>query len=341
MACNWFTSGRARKKAQTLPTPPVSSRQREPLRVTDERDGELLNRGYAYWAQSCRIGGYVYLFVGSASGSPLFFEVNEETGAVVRKGHMLPYQGTGEGWYWTGGGDVMLCDGPRLLRVNPFTQEATVIFSIEQTHPGCRLWQAHSSDDGLTHNATVDMIVESGPYPHIGTVVCHDGQQTYWEAIGALDESQVTPDGQYLIIKENDNNRIVTLATGEERMITDAEGAVGHSDVGRGFVVGEDNILGACVSWNLPLLVKTALFPTWNMGHVAVRGTRCLLSGPQSLSLVPLEGGAPVHLIDHGMVGEGYDFMVEGNLSPDGSVACYLSNAAGRMDAYLLFLEAQ
>lgn len=339
MACGWFSSGRARKKAQDeapVVSPPPALRL---IRVTDEQDGELLNRGYSYWAQACRIGGYIFAFVGSVGGYPLFFEVNEETGAVKRRGPLLPYRSTGEGWYFNANGDVYLCEGPRLLRVNPFTQEATTVFDISETHPGCRLWQAHSSDDGQVHNATVDLIVESGPYPHIGTVVYRNGQQTFYEAIGALDESQVTADGAYLVIKENDDNRIITLATGESRLITDAEGAVGHSDVGQSFVVGEDNILGACVSWNLPLLVKTALFPTWNMGHLAVRGTRCLLSGPQSLSLVPLAGGSPEHLLDHGMVGDGtYDTQVMGNLSPDGAVAAYVSNAAGRMDLYLALL---
>jgi hypothetical protein len=123
-------------------------------------------------------------------------------------------------------------------------------------------------------------------------------------------------------------------------MLTNAAGAVGHSDCGEGIVIGEDDQHGACVLWDLrqPLLQehRRELFKTWGLGHVSVRGTRCLLSGALWLSFVALDGTGTLPIAAHGMTGEGYDFQVFANLSPDGSVACFMSNAAGRMDLYLL-----
>lgn len=351
MACGWFSSGRARQQAKaqatdppdppSAPPPPIPvSIQPLLIRVTDERDGDLLNRGYSYWSQACRIGGYIYLFVGHADGHPRFFEIHEETGAVVRKGSLLAYVGTGEGLYWDAAGWIYLCEGPRLRRVNPFTGEDPVVFQTDQ--PGCRLWQAHSSDDGQVHSATVQQIVEFGPYPNIGTIVSAHGERTFYAARGVLDESQVDASGQFLIIKDNDDNLVIDLQTWTTRTILDADGAVGHSDVGAGFVVGEDNIHGQCVQWDLATLTKRDLFPTWSMGHVSVRGDRILVSDAVSLFLVhrfPEGGPTTEQILKHGMVSDGtYDTQVFGNLSPDGSVVTFLSNKEGRMDAYILIL---
>src|SRR5205085_12680494 len=98
---------------------------------------------------------------------------------------------------------------------------------------------------------------------------------------------------------------------------------------------------GACVLWDLrgPLVPtrRRELFSTWGMGHLAIRGTRCLLSDDTALWLVDLQQGGRSHLRDHGMVGSGYDFQVKANLDPTGHVACFLSNfGSDRQDLYLL-----
>lgn len=313
------------------------------IRVTDQSDGEILNRGYAYWSQAwVHPSGAVFLFAGNADGRPRFCRVDPD-GTVARMGPMLGYAGTSEGWYWDRDGFIYLCDGPRLRRVSPFTGADSVVLDISETHPGCDLWQAHSSDDGQTHSATVRRIVDIGAYPKLGTVVQRGPIQRFIEAVGLLDESHISADGSILIIEESDGNRILDVLAvlngiESERGISNFEGALSHIDCGPDYAAGEDDQAGACVKLDLRTMERTKLFDTRQMGHVSVRAGRCLLTDTTQLALVALDGSGVTPLIDHGMTGEGYDYQVFGNLSPDGSVAAFISNKAGRNDLYLLRL---
>jgi hypothetical protein len=323
--------------AQTLPDPPASPARRTPIRVTDEGDGQLLNRTYSYWSNAyIGPGGLVTLFVGHADGRPKFFRVNLATGAVERLGALLGYGGTGEGWYWDREGYIFLCDGPRLRRVNPFTGHDTVVLDISQIHPGYRLWQAHSSDDGVTHSATVEKVVSEGAYPRLGTVVSRRGEVMLFSAVGALDESHISADGNWLIIEEDNDNRIIDLVTKDERRLTNAEGALSHLDSGHGFIVGEDDQRGACTYLDVKTLERRVLFETWNQGVVSVKGGKCLVTDSERLKLVALDGSGVIPLEPHGMTGGDYDRTCRANLDPTGAVAMYVSNATGRMDAYIL-----
>jgi hypothetical protein len=259
---------------------------------------------------------------------------------------MLPYRGTTEGWYWDTQGWVYLLEGPRMRRVNPFTGEDRVIFSVEDTHPMCDLWQAHSSDDGQTHSATVRDAAHpmpNGRYPYIGTVVFRHGRQDFFDAHGDLDESAVSADGVFLIIQENNDNRIINLQTRETRTILDRERALAHLDTGPDFMVGEADKPdpGACVLWNLRDLNRgpRILFYTIGMGHVSVRNGICLLSDQTSLSIVSMDGAGVARFLAHGMVGDDYDHQVQANLDPTGRIACFMSNkdrGGNRYDVYLV-----
>jgi len=318
---------------------------RPPIRVTDARDGEILNRGYSYWSQAwVAPNGVITAFVGHADGHPRFFRINTDN-SIERLGPLLPYPSTGEGWYGDRDGLIYLCDGPRLRRVNPFTDEATVVMDISDRYHGCRVWQARSSDDGTVHSATVQRITDTGPYLDIGTIVARHGRLDYFAADGYdLDESQLIGT-RYLLIKSkpDDDNLFIDLETGQHfPWITKAEGAVGHSDSGTTFVVGADRAHGACVRVDVPSMQRTVLYPTWNMGHISVRGWRGLVSDDTHLFLVALDGSGVGLQIPHGMVippgtpeWQQYDYQVHGNLDPSGLVVAYVSNAAGRMDLYL------
>lgn len=314
------------------------------IRVTDPSDGQFVPRMYSYWPNAFVSGRKAYVFAGHVDERPRFFEVDLVSESVVRLGTMIGFLGTTEGWYWDAQSWIYLIDGPRLRRENPFSGQSSVVFDISDSHPGCILWQAHSSDDGQTHSATVKRIVPDGAYPAIGTVVFRKGKEEYFPAYGDLDESQITPDGRWLIIKENEDNRIIDLETRETRMIRDADGAVGHSDCGPGILVGEDNIHGACVLWDLrgPLVPsrRRELFSTWNMGHLSIRGGRCLLSDDTHLSLVSLDGGGVVQLLAHGGQTGDYDKQIKANLDPSGRVATYMPFRDGRFDVYLVVLPA-
>jgi hypothetical protein len=321
----------------TGPSPSIPTGAVKVIQVTQPADGPFHPRMYSYWANAWMMGDYAIVFAGHVDGRARFFQVDLQDGRVTPLGMRIKYAAsTTEGWYWDRNGHISLCDGPRLCRINPFIlhDAGEILVDISTSHPGCRLWQAHSSDDGLVHSATVERITSDGPYERIGTLLIASNEQTtFFPAMGALDESQVTRDGAYLVIKENEDNRIVTVATGEERIIPDAAGAVGHSDCGDAIMVGEDNQLGACVLWDLPTLTKRPLFSTWNMGYVSLRGGRCLHSGNTHLSLVALDGGGLTPLIANGG-GSSYDDRVKANLDPSGRIACYMANGL----VYLLVL---
>jgi hypothetical protein len=318
-----------------------------PLQVTDERDGPLEPRMYPYWANAVVRDGGVYVFVGHADGRPRFIRVDLASRQVERLGPLLSYTGTGEGWHWDAQGRLYLIDGPRLRRVGPLSPgEDEVIFDITETHPGCDLWQSHSSDDGRVHSATVRQIVSNGAYPAIGTVVSIDGQQQFFPAPGALDESHLTGNGRWLLIEDTNDLWIHDLTKmGPSRVIRDTEGALSHCDTGADFIVGEDNFAGACVRLDLATGERRILFRTWGMGHVSVRGDRYLFSDATHISLVAPDGSGLIRrLVEHGMVvppgtpeWKKYDFQVQANLDPSGRVACYMTNNGGdRQDVFLL-----
>lgn len=337
-----FLDLRWRKKKPTPPAPtpapppvvpPVGPSR--PVRVTADVDGEILNRTYPYWpAAWVEPDGKVLCFVGHTDGRPRFFRVDLASGHAQRLGPLLNYTSTGEGVYFDARGELYLCDGPRLRRVQPLGTADTVVLDISETHPGCRLFQAHSDDSGLCHSATVERITSDGPYERIGTVVqCLSGR-LFFQAIGTLDESAVTSDGAFLIIKEDDDNRVIDLTNGSERRIGDRDRALGHSDCGASFMVGEADKPdpGACVYWDLrqPLTVNNCrlLFPTLNMGHISVRGGRWLLSDATNLniSLVSPDGSVTV-LHHHGIDSAGdYDKQVRAAMSPCGKVASYVAD---------------
>ena len=302
--------------------------------VAGAADGPWHPRFYSYWSNALIEGdGIAWVFAGSMRDNrPKFFHVDLATRHVEARELNMPYHGTTEGWSWDREGWIHLLEGPRLRRVNPFDGQDHVVLDISDSHPGCRLWQSHS--EGGTHCATVERIVADGPYERIGTIVSRDGAPRFVPATGTLDESALS--GDWLIIKETRerdghqrlDNRLINLATGEDRWVLDEAGALGHSDGEAGVVVGEDDFSGACVSWDLRTGAKSMLFPSWNMGHVSLRNGHCIVSNDTEIVRVNIAAGGFTTLLQHGATVTDYDSQVRANLDPTGRVACYMANGA-------------
>ncbi len=327
-----------RPSADPPPTGPIRL-----IRITGPADGRLINRGQSYWAQ-CWIrerDQQIFCFVGSDSGRPLFYQIDRRTRRVERLGSLLNVPGEGEGWYWDAEGLITYPSGPILRRVDPFQVViSAVLLDITDRFPGCDLWQAHSSDDGTVQSATVRQIVAEGPYPKIGTIVSQRGQIRWFPVEREpLDESAIDASGRWLLIKEGPgpDNKIVDLQTGSVRWIADGNRAMGHSDMGWGFVVGEADKPdpGQCGLIDLASLQYRALFNTLNMGHVSVRGRRCLLSSPDGIERLDLATGIRRRLLEAATQD---DAGLQASLDPTGQVAIYLTDTGGRLDAFLLDL---
>lgn len=237
------------------------------IRITNGNDmggrDALWYCGYTYWRNMNAHQGQSHLkiFLGidrnRGGGGPSLWTVDKGTDAVTFQGplfgldHPLSWQ-TGEGWYWSASrADVLYCaDDRHLYRYHVDTRAIETVVDMAGLSPAvawiARQW--HSSDDDRVHTATVR---HPQTYAKTGTLVYTEGAASPWAfhpARGALDESQVDPSGQWVLIKDNvdqvagEDNIILDLyGQFPERVILDEHGAAGHSDSGYGYMVAADN----------------------------------------------------------------------------------------------------
>jgi hypothetical protein len=337
------------------------------IRLTSERDGMILPVGYS---DRPNVNQHAHrddllVFLGTVQGWPILLSVNKASGKVEHHGRIGNLRGTGELWYFssTDPQGLYYYNDAGFWLTDVITGRSTLIFSVD---PQQMLWQMSSSDDDQTHAGTVRDAVN---YHDLGCVVFRHGRQRFFPKRDGYDECQIDKSGRYLVIKEGQgDNRVVDLDTNEERTLRNADGAVGHSDVGRGVMVGEDDQHEPCalVRWDLrqPLTPerRQVLYHTlqWvdeqgrglGLGHVAVRGDRILVSHAHptdyprvnELILVAPDGSglavavAPnlMTLEDH-QVPVPYELQVKANIDPAGQYVCWTANAGqNRLDAFLL-----
>ena len=229
--------------------------------------------GYSYWSNINNHTGSdtMLIFVGldrrKGGPGPSLFSVTKSTGDTKNLGPLFPPDSphswsTGEGWYFSATNPTMLylSEGSRLLRYDVQSRELTTVFDAS-SHFGADkyLWQLHSSNDDRVHSATLR---SRASYEMLGCVAYNEatGKATFVPKKGAFDECQIDRSGRWLISKENvdgrngEDNRIIDLQTGAEQILLDSNGAAGHSDVGFGYMLAEDNFNsapGAVRRWNL------------------------------------------------------------------------------------------
>jgi len=323
------------KRAPHRTSPPVApvpvTGTNRVIRVTQDSDGQFAPRMMSDRANAWISGGEALVFAGSRdTGGPRFFAVDLSSEQVTRRDDLIcPYQGETEFWYWTPDGKLMIGAGLQLHRVDPRNGSDDVVMDASFIPGAHMIDQWHSSDDGNTHSATV----KDEGYQKVGTATMHSGKLDYWPAMRVLDESQVSRDGHHVVIKENDDNRIINLDTRETVWLRDHDRALGHSDCGPDFIIGEADKPdpGACIIRYFDKLHASPviLFNTTNMGYVSTRGGRCLHSDDIYLSLVALDGSGTTPLVEHGANThpgdpDYYDLRVKTNLDHTGQVGCYM-----------------
>jgi len=233
----------------------------------------VLPVGYSYWSNINNHAGSdtMLIFLGlnrqKGGGGPTLFSVNKRTGVTANLGPLFPADhplswSTGEGWYFsaTRPTTLYLNDGPRLVRYDVVAKTSETVFdAASQFGADKYLWQAHSSADDQVHSATLR---QSSTYEMLGCVVYNERtKRTSWFAKkGDFDECQIDRSGRWLVTKENvdglngEDNRIIDLQTDTEQVLIDPNGASGHSDLGFGYMIAEDNFNrfpGAVRRWNL------------------------------------------------------------------------------------------
>ena len=251
----------------------------------------VLSVGYSYWSNiNNHVGSDTMLvFLGlerrRGGGGPTLFSFNKRTGETQNLGALFspdsPYSwATGEGWYFSASQATTLYmnDGPRMLRYDVLSHAMSEVYNVQTLLGAGRvIWQMHSSNDDHVHSATVK---DSGTYKELGCIAFDDRRPnlpTFVAAKGDYDECQIDKSGRYLVVKENvdgrngEDNRVINLQTGAETLFLDENGAAGHSDLGYGYMVAEDNfnaMPGAVRVWQLGQDLSGG-----NNAHAAGQGT--------------------------------------------------------------------
>ncbi len=356
--------------------------------------------GYSYWSNINNSTGSntMYIFVGlraSAGGDgPNLFSINKTTNAVTKVGPLFDPGDTrrnsnGEGWYFSATSPTMLyintSVSPILSRYEILARTTSTVFNIaNQTGvygSNKFIYQVHSSADDTVHSFTVK---DSNTYVATGCGVYLESTNTfkYYPTLGiSYDECQIDKSGRWLMIKEQtdglngEDNRIIDLQTNTEATFLDENGAMGHSDMGFGYVIGADNFYAYPVLrlWQFgtsPLSPGTVVYrdlswTTSSMAHIswgnATNGsltyqyfcgsTASATNGPRANEVVCSRTNgtqealvvAPV-MTDLNASGgqDNYSRLPKGNLDPTGQYFVWTTNLGGsRMDAFVVKVPYQ
>ena len=258
-----FSAGQAQallpsRGAFTFPSPYNTAA----FRLTNNGDCQgdcVFPVGYSYWNNINNHSGSdtMLVFLGldrrKGGSGPTLFSINKRSGETQKLGAIFPPDSsfswsTGEGWYFsrTRQHALYVNDGPRLMRYDVQTKALETVFDVSAQYPGRYIWQMHSSNDDRVHSATLR---DGSSYAMLGCVTYREdrGQFQFFAKKGDFDECQIDKSGRFLVIKENldgrngEDNRIIDLDSGAEHVLLDENGAGGHSDIGFGYMVAEDN----------------------------------------------------------------------------------------------------
>ena len=234
------------------------------MRVTDASDGQFNNTNYSYWPNFNKNSTRLYII---SNGKPTLYDFDPVNFRIAGKRALfaatLPNgsRPDSEDAIWSGlEPDEMLChDGLKLWSYNVAKNSYQLLRDFTPEYGSGLLWQMSRSIDDNVFAFTV----KNSSYQITGYLVwTRAGNKVYRVSTTDLDEVQIDKTGRYLVVKTNQSGhgtiqvRVVDLVTQSvENLIDDApDYAPGHSDCGRGFVIGADN-------WNNRLLYRNLSAP--------------------------------------------------------------------------------
>lgn len=231
------------------------------MRVTDESDGKQCNNFYSYWATFNLDSTRFFL---ACDNNPKLYQFDPNTFQIVSKAFFDRLPGGGylsaEDASWSGTNANMLYgyNGLKLYAYDVATKTQTLVkdFSFELP-PGFLGQMSKSLDDNVFAFTRKDK-----DYKPLGYLVWRRDQNRILRNVdlGNFDEVQVDKSGRYIAVKakfdRTVNVQIVDLQTGKVESLTNPapDFSPGHSDNGRGIVVGYDN-------WNNQYTVRNLATP--------------------------------------------------------------------------------
>ena len=325
-----FFLGRGRKNKHERTPPSPIDMQPEP---TTNGPVVILNDcnpiGMSYWRNINNHSNSQFLKVAISVKNEIHILLISKNTLQVIQDRNLEISHTGEGIYFSASAPEALYipSEHQLIRLNISTLEKEVILEGHYK-------QYHSSWDDTKHSASV--------LNDNGEIIGWQVNDKFFERKGNPDECQIDKSGRYLIIKEDDSNRILDITTNWEEFISNQDGAVGHSDTGFEIVYGEDDfnsLPGALVEWNLSNLEKITRYSTgiWNMGYVSYSPKGLLVSTPSDLRWLDLSGNLIRTIETHSDTSD-YHARVKANVCPLGEFAVWTEMNNGIFNAYLVRL---
>jgi hypothetical protein len=373
------------------------------IRLTNASDcggGDCVNYvGYAYWRNINNHSGSdtMLIFLGldrqRGGGGPTLFSYNKNTGDTRNLGPLFPSDSpfswaSAEGWYFSATRPTTLyvTDSNRLLRLDVNSKAMETVFDVRD-HLGSdkHIKQMHSSSDDRVHSATV----QDSNWRMLGCVAYIEDQRraVYVAATGDYDECQIDKSGRWLLIKQDvdgrdgEDNRIIDLQSGNEQVFLDRDGAAGHSDLGYGYLVAEDNMYatpGAARVWQFGQDLRGSgqgivvyNLTNWSasagLGHISHSNARAGIPIAQQMACsssaerqnLPrvneivcfrLDGSRNVLIVAPNMTdlnasgggGDDYSKRPKGNLDPTGEYFIWTTNMGGnRDDAFIVRIPQQ
>jgi hypothetical protein len=351
--------------------------------------------GYSYWRNMNAHTGsndmliFLGLNTGVGGAGPTLFRYNKTTDAITKVGPLFPagsrfVNKSGETWYFSPSQPTVMYidDGPRFLRYDVITKQFETVFDITAQFGANRtVWQTHTSNDDLTHSATLK-VSNTGEY--LGCFVYFETTRQYrwYPRVGTFDECHLDKSGRWTLSQEiittpgDFNMRIFDNRTGRETRIAGPNGTLGHMDMGYGYAIGADNynsLPNATILWDFePNIVQGPVLHSninWNVGalnHISHTNAKPNLPAAQQyacgstadtnyavqneITCVRMDGSrdalvvAPV-MTDVNAPGGGsgtYGKTPKGNLDITGKYFIWTTNLGGnRLDAFLVKVPSQ
>lgn len=302
--------------------------------------------GMSYWNNiNNHSGRDTFLIFLSISDIIHIFTISKQTLTVIES-KVTSIVHTGEGCYFSKRmHDILYIPlVNELIRYNIYTGDMSVAWRLDSSE---RIWQPHTSWNDEVHSATV----KDSNYREKSWATSHPRYGTeYFDIAGKPDECQIDKDGNYLFIKEDDYNRIINIENDGQEIITNAQGALGHSDCGFNEAYGENdmsNLGGALDRISFSSLERTPIFSTgvWNMGYFSFcnaapqngRIQKGLITTPTELISVILDGSGNGKIICPNLTQSNqYEHRAKANLCPLGEYAAWTAFVDGSLNCYVV-----
>ncbi len=336
------------------------------MRVTDAADGSGFGTAYSYW--SVFNSNSTRLLVQSVSGGAILYQFDPVSFTLGSKRPWPSPPGTGftsaEDAVWSANDPDLLFvhQGAAFYAFNASSGSYSLLGYLNSQFPsGSYFWQMSVSRDDDVFAFTV-----RNPDASVGGyAVWRRSTNTiiYSVRTSALDEVQIDKTGQYLVVKTGQEGagvievKVVNLQTQTVTDLTDNEPdfAPGHSDNGRGIVVGADNWQNRITyrSLSSPHDVRTVLSlgNNWQLYyHISLLGNNeswvlVGFHGPATstalnneLVLVATDGSQRVRrFVHHYSTYTDYYSAPRANISRDGKFVAFTSNwgNSGRRDLFI------